>query len=130
MTKKIIIMVLLPSIFLYLTGCYSMYDIPKEESKTLYTSKLWVLTNNGDSYLFQDHTYIIRKDTLFGKINYENQPSINISIPLKNISSMQTEKINGGSTVLAVLGGVVILAGVAVLLGGLFFGSLVSGSVH
>jgi hypothetical protein len=126
MTIKIIIMVLIPSLCLYLTGCYSMHYIPKEDLKNSSYSKLWVLTNNGDSYLFKDNAYLLKNDTLYGRISNKNQPSFKMNIPLKDISSMQTEKINGGYTFLAVLGVFVIVAGIAFLIKGMEVSSTVN----
>ena len=130
MTKKIIIMVLLPSLFIYLTGCYSMYDVQKEDIKTTSHPKIQVLTNNGDSYLFQEYAYLIKGDTLYGKIFNENQASVKMNIPLKDIASIQTEKINGVTTVLTVLGVAVVLVGIVVLIVQAAFAGALIGSVR
>ena len=116
MTKKIIIVVLIPSLFIYLTGCYSMYDLSKENLKTAPNTKLWVMTNNGDSYLFRE--YRIKQDTLLGEISNENRTLILKTIPLKDITALQTEKLNGGHTVLAVLGIALVLVFIGVLITG------------
>jgi hypothetical protein len=116
MTKKIIIVALIPSLFIYLTGCYSMHDISKEDLKTAPSSKLWVMTNNGDSYLFRDNAYRIQRDTLIGEITNENRTLTLKAIPLADIASLQTETINGGNTFLAVLGSVVVITGIVLLI--------------
>lgn len=93
-----------------------MYDLPKEELKTKSYSKLWVMTTNGDSYLFQDNSYHIRQDTLFGKSFNENKVLKPKTIPLKDIYAMQTERLNGGATVMLVLGTAVMIGVVGILL--------------
>lgn len=114
MTKKIIIAFLIPSLFIYLTGCYSMYDIPKEELKTFPNSKLRVITHN-ESYLFQKNSYSIEDDTLFGTIFYKKQPSIQKIIPVKDISTLQMEKFNSGNYFLFVIGIAVVSWGIVEL---------------
>jgi hypothetical protein len=119
MIKKIIITILIPSLLLCLTGCYSMTDISKESLKTLYPySKLKVITNNNNSYLFPDNSYFIEQDTLYGKLSFESLPSIQKIIPLKDISAVQIEQINGGNTLLFVIGVSVIIYGFVSLLQG------------
>ena len=116
MTKKIMVVVLIPSLFIYLTGCYSMHDITTEDLKTAPSSKLWVMTNNGDSYLFRDNAYRIQRDTLIGEITNENRTLTLKAISLEDIASLQTETLNGGNTFLAVLGGVVVIIGIVLLI--------------
>jgi hypothetical protein len=126
MTKKVMIMVLIPSLFIYLAGCYSMYDISKDDLKKEPTSKLWVITLKGDSYLFLDNSYNINQDTLIGRVFIENQSLIKKTIPLNDISTLKTEKINGENTALVVLGTAVVLAGVGILIVGAAFGSAIN----
>jgi hypothetical protein len=114
MTKKIVIMALIPSLLIYLTGCYSMYDISKEDLKTSPNSKIRVMTINGDSYTFRDNSYYIQQDTLYGNIFDKNQTLIQKTIPLKDINALQTEKLNGGFTAM-----VAICSAVAIVLIGI-----------
>jgi hypothetical protein len=130
MTKKIITVVLIPSLFIYLTGCYSMHDISIEDIKTAPSSKLWVMTNNGDSYLFRDNAYRIQRDTLIGEITNENRTLTLKTIPLEDIASLQTETINRGNTFLAVLGGVVVITGIVLLIYGALITSTIDDAVH
>jgi hypothetical protein len=126
MVKEIIIVVLIPSLLSMLTGCYTMTSISKEDIKKTPTTKLWVMTNEGDSYMFADNSYQIRNDTLMGRPSNGNQFGVRKTIPLDDISMMQTEKINGGSTALVVIG---VIAGVAVL-AAIIAGSLFLSDVH
>jgi hypothetical protein len=126
MTKKIIVAVLIPSLLVFLTGCYSMGNISKEDLKTKPTSKLWVLTNSGDSYLFREYDYRIQRDTLFGQITNENKTITLKTIPLEDIASLQSETINGGTTFLAVLG---VIAGVGLIVA-LIYGALITSALE
>jgi hypothetical protein len=93
-----------------------MHDITIEDLKTSPSSKLWVMTNNGDSYLFRDNAYRIQRDTLIGEITNENRTLTLKAISLEDIASLQTETLNGGNTFLAVLGGVVVITGIVLLI--------------
>jgi hypothetical protein len=93
-----------------------MHDITIEDLKTSPSSKLWVMTNNGDSYLFRDNAYRIQRDTLIGEITNENRTLTLKAISLEDIASLQTETLNGGNTFWAVLGGVVVITGIVLLI--------------
>lgn len=115
MTKKIILIALIPALFIYLTGCFSMYDISQEDLKPSSNSKLWVMTGKGDSYLFQENSYKIRKDSLFGISSGDNQPLMKKTIPLNDVYALQIEKLNGINSALTVLGAGIGLFCLAIL---------------
>jgi hypothetical protein len=117
MTKRLIASFLLPLLFIYLTGCYSMYEFPKEDlNKQVQDSDLHVMTNDGKSFLFRAYTFHIKYDTLYGnlvnKLN-QNQTPTEIKIPLKDISTWKTEKINVVNTTILILVFVVVIAAIA-----------------
>jgi len=104
--KQLFIALLVPWFLFYLTGCYSMYDITKEDlTPKNYDSDLHIITNTGGSYLFKANNYRVRNDTLFSftnKIIGDSGTTTLTKIPLKDISALQTEKINTGSTVILI----------------------------
>ena len=112
MTKQIITALLIPCLFLYLTGCYSMYEIPKEEiTPKIQVYKSQVVTNDGESYLFNAFEFKIKNDTLIGISKQPMSDNAKLGktiIPLNDISVFKTEKLNGGVTALAILSVVAI----------------------
>lgn len=117
--KKIISAMLIPSLIFYLSGCYSMAQINKEDFITKNEKgKIVILTKDLKTYLFKAWTYQIQSDTLYG-FGYELNGSDN-KIPYKgkiaidNIISVNMERIDVGTTVLLSIG---ILIGIALLLG-------------
>jgi hypothetical protein len=107
MLKQIITALLIPCLFLYLTGCYTMSEIPKEEiTPKTQDSNIQVVTNDGESYLFKAFEFKIKNDTLFGlaaKPMSGSPKIVQTSIPLKDIFVFKSERANGGLTILAIL---------------------------
>jgi hypothetical protein len=94
-----------------------MYEFPKEDlNKQVQDSDLHVMTNDGKSFLFRAYTFHIKYDTLYGnlvnKLN-QNQTPTEIKIPLKDISTWKTEKINVVNTTILILVFVVVIAAIA-----------------
>lgn len=74
--KKYITLILIPSLLLYLSGCYSMQKVTKDEFlKASDYPELYVKTKDYE-YTFEEGNYIFKNDTIYGKgkIKYINYP--------------------------------------------------------
>jgi hypothetical protein len=65
--KKLISLVLIISLLSYLTGCYSMKEVTKEDFHTdNERGKLKLITKENEIYEFEEGAYFIISDTLCG----------------------------------------------------------------
>ncbi len=117
--KKIIVCVLLPVLFIYFTGCYSIETVSKDEFlKDNKRKKVEVITCKAQKYGFDEHQYVINADTLSGtgaRYNGSEKDPFSGSIPLKDIAIFNTENFNAPATA-ALSFGVIILTTVSILL--------------
>jgi hypothetical protein len=94
--KKYFISVLIPYMLLYLSGCYSMQEVTKEEfSPAPDYPELHVKTKDNE-YTFEEGNYIFINDTIYGKgkikyINYPYEP-FEGTISIYDVEDLQIDK--------------------------------------
>ena len=104
--KKYITAVLIPCLLLYLSGCYSMQEVTKEEfSPAPDYPELYVKTKDYE-YTFEEGNYIFKNDTIYGKgelkllvnpyVPFEGTISIN------DVEKIEMDKITSDTTDLVV----------------------------
>jgi hypothetical protein len=118
--KKYFISVLIPWLLIYLTGCYSMEMVTKEELlQTTDHTKLLVKTDE-KQITFNQGDYSLKNDTIYGQGNYRTINNIeepfDSSLGLVDVKEIQMEEFNLGETIalssaiIVVIGGCVALA--------------------
>ena len=94
--KKLISLVLIISLLSYLTGCYSMKEVTKEDFHTdNERGKLNLTTKEKKTYVFEEGAYFIISDTLCGsgrKISPENTSSFDGKIALDDMEEIHMSK--------------------------------------
>ena len=120
--KKLISIVLILSLLPYLAGCYSINQVSKEELQTDNSrGDLTIITNQNEIYKFEDGSYFIKSDTLFGmgiKAIADKQIPITNEIALGNITSIKGKESDGLKTAFLIVGiiGIVAAIGLAVFM--------------
>jgi hypothetical protein len=102
--KKLIFIVPIFSLLLYLTGCYGMIEVTKEEfsSQKEFDNALLV-TKEDKEYLFNDMEYIINSDTLSGtglSLSRNNDTPFVGKIALDDVMTFKVYKLDVESTIL------------------------------
>jgi hypothetical protein len=103
--KKLISLALIFSLLSYLTGCYSMREVTKEEfiSQEEY-DKASLITKDNKEYQFNDMQYIINSDTLIGtgmRLSGNNETQFAGKIALDDVTTFNLDKFNVGVAILA-----------------------------
>jgi hypothetical protein len=104
-------------------GCYDTVAISKEEVAEA-SVPITIVTFDGRKYRFEDKSYHIAQDTLFGKgIRILDNQSLDFDgkIPLSSIQSFQAYELNEARTVygtLAILAAVAATVGLLILIFG------------
>ena len=115
--KKLISIALIISLSSYLTGCYSMKGVTKEDLQSdSQREKLDLITKDNETYIFEEGAYFIESDTLIGsglKISSEDTTSFDGEIPLKNFKEINIKKVNA---LLSISLGLYIIIGLAYLI--------------
>ena len=114
--KKLISVLLIFALLPYLTGCYTMNQITKEEfKKSSKNAEIELQTRAGDEYHFEDSYYIL-SDTLYGqgiKIRDNKETPFNDKIALNDIFSIKQKEFNTGAIVflgMVAVGTIIVLA--------------------
>ena len=118
--KKIITSVLIPSLLFYLTGCYSLNEITKEELRESGNEDIQLITKNGVLYSFDKENYFIQSDTLSGDglhIYGMIKTPFTGSIALQDMDKISAEQIDGSDSFFLTLG---VLAWAALIAGLIF----------
>ena len=117
MCKKIFVSFLIVAIINLLVGCYSYQEITKEEFvQTEEYSDLKVRTKNQSIYKFDEGSYTVMEDSIYGsgkaKLNHSNKrfEDYTGSVYLEDIESFEFDKFNVVITVLVIAAGVGLLA--------------------
>jgi len=113
--KKYIISILIPCLLIYLTGCYSMQEVTKEEfSPAPDYPKLIVNTDKKEITFNQGH-YFLMDETIYGIGNCVNinnvEERFDSSLGLGDIDKIQIEKFNTGETIALASTIVVVIVG-------------------
>ena len=115
--KKLISLVLIISLLSYLTGCYSMKEVTKEDFHTdNERGKLNLTTKEKKTYVFEEGAYFIISDTLYGsgqKMSPEDTTSFDGKIALNDMEEIHMSKLDG---VKSTLFGVFMVVFVAIAL--------------
>jgi hypothetical protein len=94
--KKLISLVLIISLLPYLTGCYSMKEVTKEDFHSdNERGKLSLITNEKKTYEFEEGAYFIISDTLCGsglKMSLEDTTSFDGKIALNDVEEIHMSK--------------------------------------
>lgn len=116
MRKKYIITVLIPALLIQLCGCYSMQEISKDELTGLKEGgDLIVYTKDATIYSFESSNYHVSNDSLYGKgyvkFNEDSdfKATIEKSIALTNIESVQQDEMNASGTTWLIVGGILLI---------------------
>ena len=113
--KKIIASILIPSLLFYLTGCYTMNEITKEDFKEGSRGNATLLTNKMETYRFDEGQYYIKADTLNGNgfiVNGGLNTPFSGNIALEDIAAINVEEPDGFKTFLLTIG---IIAGAVLI---------------
>ena len=118
MFRKLISLIVLFAYLLYMGGCTSLRNLPREEISELdKKEKIWVTTNDGMEYVIR--TPWIQGSKLMGYVDGQGHKEIELS----TIESMKTEELNKTRTLILTVVGITG----AILLLHLMFGSFLSG---
>jgi hypothetical protein len=113
--KKYFISILIPCLLIYLTGCYSMEIVSKEELiQTSDKPKLLVKTNEKE-ITFNQGDYLVKNDTIYGQgdcrtINSIEEP-FDSSLGLADVNEIQMEEFKTGETIALASIVIVVIAG-------------------
>jgi len=117
MFKIFIVFVLIPSLLIQLSGCYSMKVISKNKLEGLKENgDLIVYTKDSKIYFFEEQDYRILHDSLYGKgyVKYNDDFDSDIifddAIALENIETIQRDELNPGQTTWLLIGGILLLS--------------------
>ena len=106
--KKLFILFLISTVFLYLNGCYSIREMTKAEFKEKNKKgSVTIITKNMETYQFAKGWYHIESDTLYGngaKLNAEHNIPFSGKIALDEIDVIKVEAPNGFRTLTLILG--------------------------
>ena len=99
--KKYIASVLIPSLLLYLSGCYSMQRVTKEEFSPAPDYPELMVRTNEKKYSFEEGSYSFQNDTIYGTgkclllkndyLPFEGKISIN------DVEKIETDRMNNTS---------------------------------
>ncbi len=106
--KKLFILFLISTVFLYFSGCYSVREMTKAEFKEKNKKgSATIVTKNMETYQFEKGWYHIESDTLYGngaKLKGEYKVPFSGKIPLDDIDVFKVEAPNGFRTLTLILG--------------------------
>jgi hypothetical protein len=125
MSKKYIVLVLIPSLLIQLYGCYSMKEIPKDEIAGLKEGgDLIIHTKDSTIYFFEKSNYRISNNSILGKghAKFSDVSDFRVVnegvVALTNIKTIQQDELNlvttgllVGSILLVVIVGIVMVFG-------------------
>ena len=113
--KKYLISLLIPSLLIYLTGCYSMQEVTKEEFSQSHDNPAYLLQTEKKEITYQQGDFYVWHDTIYGKGACKTLDNFEVpfdsSLALNDIDEIQTEKFNLGGTIALGFGIAVIVAG-------------------
>ena len=106
--KTFLVLLLILSLFFYLTGCYSVSEMSKDEFKEKNKKgSATITTKNNETYQFEKGWYHIDSDTLYGtgaKMHGEYKVPFSGKIALDDIDAIKVEAPNGFRTLTLILG--------------------------
>jgi hypothetical protein len=106
--KTFLVLLLILSLFFYLTGCYSVSEMSKDEFKEKNKKgSATITTKNNVTYQFEKGWYHIDSDTLYGtgaKMHGEYKVPFSGKIALDDIDAIKVEAPNGFRTLTLILG--------------------------
>lgn len=104
-------------VILCLIGCTSMKPVEQESPEQRIEFKDRILVYEKSGRIIDMKVVKIEQEQITGSLTQE--PLTSVSIPFEDIEKIELETIDGGKTVLAVLGGILLLP---ILILGLIFG--------
>ena len=119
--KKLISLVLIITLLPYLTGCYSMKEVTKEDFHSdNERGKLKFITKENEIYKFEEGAYFIISDTLYGsgqKMGPEDTTLFDGKIALDNVKEFHMSKADAfKSTIFGVFVVVFVATALALIL--------------
>jgi|GEM_PF-6242947 len=110
--KKLVVSILVFSLLIQITGCYSSKYISKDESLNSDKGDIKVLTNTDQSYSLKEGWYFIKNDTIF--IDSQSKFKINpvgvSHILLSDVKVIERKEYNQTNTAVMVTVSVVVIA--------------------
>ena len=106
--KTFLVLLLILSLFFYLTGCYSVSEMSKDEFKEKNKKgSATITTKNNETYQFEKGWYHIDSDTLYGtgaKMHGEYKVPFSDKIAIDDISEFKAETPDGVKTFTLIIG--------------------------
>ena len=110
--KKSIVVILIFSFLIQVSGCYSSKYISKDEFLDSDKGDIIVLTNTDQYYSVREGWYFVKNDTIFidSQSKYKINPIGVTYIALKDVKEIQKKEYNQTNTAVMITASVVIIA--------------------